>query len=59
MTPLIQRFLRDERGSTAIEYGLIISLLVLAIVTAVGSVGDKVQFLFGDTSSALVEALKG
>lgn len=59
MTPLIQRFLRDERGSTAIEYGLIISLLVLAIVTAVGSVGDKVQFLFGDTNSALVEALKG
>lgn len=31
----IKRILRDNRGATAIEYGLIVSLIVIAIVGAV------------------------
>ncbi len=36
---LIKDFLRDERGATAIEYGLIAAGIALAIVTVVNSVG--------------------
>ncbi|AOK29919.1 MULTISPECIES: Flp family type IVb pilin [Burkholderia] len=36
MKALIKRFLKDEAGVTAIEYGLIAGLLAVAIVAAVG-----------------------
>ena len=41
-------FFRDERGATAIEYGLIVALISVAILTAVTSVGSnmKTQFNF-------------
>ncbi|PWJ84756.1 pilus assembly protein Flp/PilA [Pseudaminobacter salicylatoxidans] len=59
MTPLTRRFQKDDRGSTAIEYGLIVGLIMLGIVTALGSVGDRITFLFSDTDSKLVESFKG
>ena len=33
---------RSERGATAIEYGLIAALIVIAMVTTLGSVGETV-----------------
>ena len=36
-----QRLLRDTRGATAIEYGLIVALLVIAIITALQGVADE------------------
>lgn len=36
-----QRLLRDNRGATAIEYGLIVALLVIAIIAALQSVADE------------------
>ena len=36
----ISRYARDERGGTAIEYGLIIGLMVIAILGAMNSVAD-------------------
>ena len=38
---LFQRLLRDTRGATAIEYGLIVALLVIAIITALQGVADE------------------
>ena len=38
---LFQRLLRDIRGATAIEYGLIVALLVIAIITALQGVADE------------------
>jgi len=35
------RLLRDTRGATAIEYGLIVALLVIAIITALQGVADE------------------
>jgi len=38
---LLKRLLRDNRGATAIEYGLIVALLVIAIITALQGVADE------------------
>ncbi|MER8393804.1 Flp family type IVb pilin [Mesorhizobium sp. M1340] len=56
MKILLQRFLEDERGATAIEYGLIVAVLSLAIVAGVGRAADAIQWLFSDNSSRLANA---
>ena len=43
---MLRRFLCDESGATAIEYGLICAGIALAIITAVGLTGDKLVALF-------------
>ncbi|MFN7056395.1 Flp family type IVb pilin [Hyphomonas sp.] len=37
---LLSRFLRDERGATAVEYGLIVALMVVALLAALTNVAD-------------------
>jgi pilus assembly protein Flp/PilA len=37
---MIRRFLKDERGTTAIEYGLIASLIVVAVIGGITAVGQ-------------------
>lgn len=39
---MLDRFVRDERGATAIEYGMIAVFLSIAIATTVFSLGDAV-----------------
>ncbi|HEX7910164.1 MAG TPA: Flp family type IVb pilin [Paraburkholderia sp.] len=41
-----QRFVRDEDGVTAIEYGLIAALIAVVIVGAVTTVGTKLNTIF-------------
>lgn len=48
-----ERFLKDESGATAIEYGLIAALISVAIITAVTTVGDNLTTTFDSISSAL------
>jgi pilus assembly protein Flp/PilA len=36
-----KRLLRDDRGATAIEYGLIVAMIAMAIIGAVKSVADE------------------
>ncbi|MDR5782088.1 Flp family type IVb pilin [Caballeronia sp. LZ065] len=40
------QFLRDNRGITAIEYGLIAGVLALGIMAAVGDVADQLKSTF-------------
>jgi len=47
------RFARDESGATAIEYGLIVSLIAVAIVTAVTSVGTSLKAKFTTIGAAI------
>jgi pilus assembly protein Flp/PilA len=42
----IYKFIRDESGATAIEYGLIAAGIAVAIIAVVNSVGDKVNAAF-------------
>lgn len=46
MTKLLARFAKDESGATAIEYGLIASLIGVAIITAAGALGTKLSDMF-------------
>ena len=49
----LQQFLRDERGTTAIEYGLIAGLIFLAILTGVSLFAANANAMFGTISSTV------
>ncbi len=53
MKNLISRFVKDESGATAIEYGLIAAGIAIAIITAVNSVGTALSTEFGKISTSL------
>jgi pilus assembly protein Flp/PilA len=44
---------RDDRGATAVEYGLIVFLIAIAIVVAVTAVGTKLSGLFNTIAGDL------
>ena len=46
MTKFITKFAKDESGATAIEYGLIVALIAVVIVTAVTNLGNKLNTAF-------------
>jgi pilus assembly protein Flp/PilA len=46
MTNLFARFVSDESGATAIEYGLIAALISVAIITAATSLGTNISGTF-------------
>ncbi len=52
-------FLRDERGATAIEYGLICALMFLAIVTALFAYRDGMASMFARIGTAVTGATGG
>ncbi len=58
MKPLLQRFLKDETGATAIEYGLICAVLSLTIIGGVGKAATAIQWLFSDNNSKLANAFR-
>ena len=53
MNRLISRFVKDESGATAIEYGLIAALIALAIVVGAGALGNSLNNQFGRISTKL------
>jgi pilus assembly protein Flp/PilA len=48
MRTLFARFVNDESGATAIEYGLIAAGISVAIVTIVGTLGDTLEGVFSE-----------
>jgi pilus assembly protein Flp/PilA len=53
---MISRFLRDESGATAIEYGLIAAGIAVAIIIVVGAVGTNLETTFGSVRDGLAAA---
>ena len=51
----LRKIARDERGATVIEYGLIISLVVLAMVGALGTVAGTTVNMWNDVSNEVVD----
>lgn len=47
------RFMKDESGATAIEYGLIAACISVAIIAVVNGVGSKLNSTFTSVESAL------
>jgi len=56
MKSLVTRFVKDESGATAIEYGLIAAGISVAIITVVKSVGTELNTTFGKVETALKPA---
>jgi pilus assembly protein Flp/PilA len=50
---IISRFVRDESGATAIEYGLIAALIAVVIITGVTAVGTNLSTTFTTLSTKL------
>ena len=46
MTRLVKRFIHDEMGATAIEYGLVAAGISVAIIAVVQSLGSKLNTTF-------------
>jgi pilus assembly protein Flp/PilA len=53
MLSILRRLLRNERGATAIEYTLIASLIAVAAITAMSSVGTKVNGVMSNVASVM------
>jgi pilus assembly protein Flp/PilA len=53
----LRKFLNDRNGATAIEYGLIASLISLAIIGGVTLTGTSLQDLWDGNSGKIVEGL--
>jgi pilus assembly protein Flp/PilA len=53
MKALVSRFLNDESGATAIEYGLIASLIAVAIIAAATTLGTTISNTFNSVSNAM------
>ena len=53
MTKFFTRFVKDESGATAIEYGLIVALIAVVIITAVTTLGTKLNTGFETVNSKL------
>jgi pilus assembly protein Flp/PilA len=49
----IKRFLKDEEGVTAIEYGLIASLIAVAIIVTVTTIGTNLNAVFTKVATNL------
>ena len=53
MKAFVLHFLNDERGATAIEYGLIAAGISVAIIATVQALGTNLNTTFSSVSSAL------
>jgi pilus assembly protein Flp/PilA len=53
MKTTIARFIRDENGATAIEYGLIAALIAVVVIAAATSVGSNLSATFNSVATKL------
>ena len=56
MSKFVSRFLKNESGATAIEYGLIAALIAVVIIGATTTLGTTIKGKFGEISTAISNA---
>lgn len=56
MLKQIVKFLKDEEGASAVEYGLIVGLIAVAVVTILVTMGGGLNTLFTSVSSSIDDA---
>jgi pilus assembly protein Flp/PilA len=59
MTKLFGKFLKDESGATAIEYGLIAALIAMAIIVGATALGNSINEKFSKIATKLNESGNG
>ncbi len=52
----MQRFLTSEDGPTAVEYAVMLALIVIVCLTAIGSIGSKANTAFNTVATSLAPA---
>ena len=53
MKNMVTRFIKDESGATAIEYGLIAALIAVGIITAATLLGTQISSTFNNVANAM------
>ncbi len=53
MSKFVTRFLKDESGATAIEYGLIAALIAAVLIAALTSIGTSLNNKFHDIATSV------
>ena len=53
MSKFVTRFVKDESGATAIEYGLIVALIAVVIITAVSALGSNLSTTFTSVGTTI------
>ncbi len=59
MTKLFARFIKDESGATAIEYGLIAALIAVAIITGATALGSALDSAFSGIGAKVTTEVNG
>lgn len=59
MSKFVTRFIKDESGATAIEYGLIAALIAVVLITAMSALSGKIGGLFDSIGTELDTAGSG
>jgi len=49
----LMKFLKDEEGATAVEYGLMVALIAVVIIAAVTLLGGRLQNIFNNVAETL------
>jgi len=53
LIPGIKRFLKEEEGASAVEYGLLVALIALAVAATVYAVGQELDTVFNRIKNCL------
>lgn len=53
---LVHRFLCEEDGPTAVEYAVMLALIVIVCLTAISAIGTNASTTFGNVASSLSSA---
>ncbi len=53
LTKVVSRFVRDQRGATMLEYGLLVGLVAIAAIIAVTAMGSALSTMFSNAASEL------
>jgi len=55
MLTYVKNFLREEEGATMIEYGLMVALIAVVLITVVAAIGTSMNAKFGEVDTKLSE----
>jgi pilus assembly protein Flp/PilA len=55
MIELAKKFIKDEEGQGLAEYGLILALIAVVVISAVALLGDQIKAAFGKITDELKE----
>lgn len=53
----VVRFLRDEDGPTAVEYAMLLALILVALISSITAVGNSTSGMWADDSNKITNAM--